>query len=187
MSRHTNHEGGICRMNLSNPMRLITIITMKPHETLSINDKTYKTDADGKLIIDMYDMVAGGEKSFQEFDRRMLELLNQEQVQLLYEVFLNNNRVGKNEMCSILSIDKETVQIIFAMALKFGILRKVDTQWRMDYNKRELFKSYLQMKNEKVDEVVVPFKVAQVESSSSPSCVVSNPLEQRQTKKKRTK
>jgi hypothetical protein len=99
--------------------------------TLLINDRTYKTDKNGVLYIDIDELLVGGDKNLFEFDREVDLILNKSQKIRLYEILLKYNQFGTIDIQKFLAIDKTIAHSVLILAAQHNLLVKYYTQWKL--------------------------------------------------------
>lgn len=124
-------------------MALITIVG-PPNCTLLVNDKTIKLGVNGEGTFDS-DMVVKSENTgVYEFDRELGSILNTYQKLALYDLFINNSRVGVQEIQGVLDVGKSVVDSIKILGMKHKVIEKIDTQLRSSADKKIALRKVVQ-------------------------------------------
>jgi len=148
-------------------IEMLDIVTEPKEVKLWINGKVFNVK-DGILSVSKFEIFAleKGERGLSEFDRQLSIMISEEQKIDFYELFLESTRVGLNEVMGTLGIERAIVREILILALKHKVLRKVDTQWRMEMHIKEKVQLLLKVKMQAIEtdkDEIEPFKASQLE------------------------
>lgn len=109
--------------------RMITIVAASQC-TLLINDKTYKTNENGVLSVDVNDLIVSGDRNLFEFDREVDSVLSESQKLELYKTLLEWRQFGISNIQSVLGIKREDAQNILTLAARHRLIIKYFSQWK---------------------------------------------------------
>ena len=148
---------------MENIVTVLGIVGKDGRITLSINDKTYKLDEQGKADIDVNELVISGEKGVFEYDRLLGNMIGDSQRMELYELFVGSNRFGLTDVMSMLAIEKGLARDILILGFKNRVLKRVDTQWKLEVDKKEAIKQVIRSykKVTEPEETPEPYKFNQ--------------------------
>jgi hypothetical protein len=122
----------------------LVIMIISPKE-LWINDKTYKADDNGIVRLDVNEILAVSERSVGEFDR--VVPLTEEQKILFYELFIENNRVGIQDVMGCLQgLSRKSVKDIIQLAINNKVISRHYSQLGTDKEKRDKLRGFLNAK-----------------------------------------
>ena len=165
---------------MENIVTVLGIVGKDGRITLSINDKTYKLDEQGKADIDMNELVISGEKGVFEYDRLLKNMIGDSQRMELYELFVGSNRFGLTDVMSMLAIEKGLARDILILGFKNRVLKRVDTQWKLEVDKKEAIKQVIRsyMKVTEPEEIPEPYKFNQTTQTEGEMGIGPDPMKQ---------
>lgn len=163
---------------MENIVVVLGIVGKDGRITLSINDKTYKLNEQGKAEIDVNELVISGEKGVFEYDRLLGNMIGDSQRMELYELFVGSNRFGLTDVMSMLAIEKGLARDTLILGFKNRVLKRVDTQWKLEIDKKEAIKQVMRSYKKVVEpeETLEPYKFTQMAQTEGQMGIGPTPL-----------